>query len=210
MNIILVHGIFDDGKLFKHMVSFLKEAGHTCHAPSLKPADARNGIADLAQKLAKFINASICESEKFAIIGFSMGCLVSRYYLQELNGIDRCLAFHAISGPHEGSRLAHFYVSKGAVEMRPGSDFLQKLKAGESRLAKISLYAYRTPFDLMILPSTSSHWEAAQNHVTKAVAHRLMLRDRFVCNHIKQSLLNLASNAACIPHNSSGCIDEST
>src|SRR3989338_230699 len=196
MNIILVHGIFDNGKLFKYMVRFLKAAGHACHVPSLKPADARNGIADLAEKLAECVNASIGENEKFVLIGFSMGCLVSRYYLQELNGFDWCLAFHAISGPHKGSRLAHFYVGKGAIEMRPGSDFLQKLKAGESRLAKIPLYAYRTPFDLMILPSTSSHWETAQNHVTKAVAHRLMLRDRFVCNHIKQSLINLASSPA--------------
>ena len=193
MNIILVHGIFDNGKLFKYMVHFLEEAGHSCYVPSLKPADARNGIADLSQKLSAYIAESIGESDKFVIIGFSLGCLVSRYYLQELNGIDRCLTFHAVSGPHKGSRLAHFYIGKGAVELRPGSEFLRKLKAGQLRLAKIPLYSYRTPFDLMILPSSSSHWDIAENYVTNAVVHRFMLSDWFVCNHIKQSLQSLAS-----------------
>jgi triacylglycerol lipase len=193
MNIILVHGIFDNGKLFNYMVRFLEEAGHRCYVPSLKPADARNGIADLSKKLCDYINESIGENEKFAIIGFSMGCLISRYYLQELNGIDRCLAFYAVSGPHKGSRLAHLYIGKGAVELRPGSEFLRKLKASQLKLAKISLYTYRTPFDLMILPSSNSHWEIAENYVTKAVVHRFMLRDWFVCNHIKQSLMSVVS-----------------
>jgi len=193
MNIILVHGIFDNGKLFKYMVDFLERSGHRCFVPSLKPADARAGIADLSQKLSDFIGESIGENEKFVLVGFSMGCLVSRYYLQELDGVRRYLAFHAISGPHKGSRLAHFYAGKGAVEMRPGSEFLARLKAGESKLTAIPLFSYRTPFDLMILPSASSHWEIADNYIAKAAVHRYMLRDRFVCNHIKQSLLNLAT-----------------
>src|SRR3990167_8736638 len=79
MNIILVHGIFDNVKLFKYMVDFLERSGHKCFVPSLKPADARAGIADLSQKLSDFIDESIGKNEKFVLVGFSMGCLVSRY-----------------------------------------------------------------------------------------------------------------------------------
>jgi triacylglycerol lipase len=192
MNIILVHGIFDNGQLFKQMVSFLEKAGHKCYVPLLKPIDARKGVIDLSVKLNQFITNSLGETEKFVLVGFSMGCLVSRYYLQELNGVERCLAFYAISGPHQGFFSAYFYIGRGAVDMRPGSEFLAQLKAGESKLASIPLFTYRTPFDLMILPSSSSHWEMANNYVTNVVMHRYMLRDKFVCNHISQTLSNLS------------------
>ncbi len=192
MNVFLVHGIFDSGKLFKYMSRFLREAGHTCYVPSLKPSDARKGIADLSQKLGDYIIESIGKEEEFVIVGFSMGCLVSRYYLQELSGVDKCLAFHAISGPHAGSRLAHFYFGKGVTEMRPGSTFLTELQKTESRLEHIPLYSYRTPYDLIILPPSSSYWGVAENFVSKAWLHRSMLWDKFVCNHIKETLAGMA------------------
>lgn len=191
MNIILVHGIFDNGRLFNHMVNFLEKAGHKCYVPALKPIDAQHGIADLSFKLSQFIADAVGETEKFVLVGFSMGCLISRYYLQELDGVKQCLAFYAISGPHRGSLMAYFYFGRGAMDMRPGSDFLAQLKASESKLASMPLFAYRTPFDLMILPSSSSHWGIAHNYVTNVVIHRYMLRDKFVCHHITQSLSNL-------------------
>ena len=84
MKIILVHGIFDKGNIFKHMARKLEADGHECYAPNLKPADARLGITDLAEKLKDFIDQKLVDQKPIAIVGFSMGCLVSLHYIQHL------------------------------------------------------------------------------------------------------------------------------
>lgn len=187
MNIILVHGIFDDSGIFKYMSSALRAEGHACFLPSLKPADAKLGIRDLAEKLQTYINQHLGVTEAFILVGFSMGCLVSRCYLQELGAIQRCVAFHAISGPHHGSWWAYAYWGQGAKDMRPDSALLNDFAQSEHVLADIPLFSYRTRFDEMIIPSKSSEWGIAQNHQVNVFGHRSMLRSQFVIHKISRS-----------------------
>jgi triacylglycerol lipase len=191
MNIILVHGIFDDATIYRKMAGKLSALGHECFAPSLKPADARKGISDLSHKLRDEIDETFKAGESFVLIAFSMGCLVARFYLQELGGLKRCQSFHAISGPHRGSLLAYLYPGQGAKEMRPGSDFLRRLKGSGDLLADTPVYSYRTPFDLMIIPSSSSQWEIAENIRTMCPIHPRMVNDRLVFERIVQSFRGL-------------------
>ncbi len=178
MKIILVHGIFDDGSDFKQLKQFLIKHDHQVFIPKLKPNSGRTGIVDLANQLHTFIAENLEQQDHFIVVGFSMGCLVSRYYLQELNGYKRCTIFHAVSGPHSGSILAYFYFGKGAKDLRPGSKFLKQLKQTEHRLSAINLYSYRTPFDLMILPYSSSEWSIAENQLLFAPLHQWMLKEQ--------------------------------
>ncbi|CCE22864.1 MULTISPECIES: esterase/lipase family protein [Methylotuvimicrobium] len=191
MKVILVHGIFDTGRVFKHMTSKLEASGHECHAPNLKPSNAELGITDLSIKLKNYIDQQISVDQPIAIIGFSMGCMVSRYYLQILEGHERTKAFFAISGPHYGTMTAYFYPSKGAKDMRPNSRFLADLAITENRLENIQLYSYRTPFDAMIVPSKSSDWKIANNKRANAIVHSLMVRDRSVISDIVKNLRRL-------------------
>lgn len=194
MKVILVHGIFDTGRVFKHMASHLEASGHECHAPNLKPSNAGLGISDLSMKLKNYIDQHIGVDQPIAIIGFSMGCMVSRYYLQILEGHKRTKAFFAISGPHSGTMTAYFYPSKGAKDMRPNSRFLADLAMTENRLENIRLYSYRTPFDAMIVPSKSSDWKIANNKRANALVHSLMLRDRSVISDIIKNLRRLEAS----------------
>jgi triacylglycerol lipase len=157
MNIVLVHGIFDNGGIFQPLVQALERDGHRCWAPALKPADGRTGIAELA------------------IVGFSMGCIVSRYYLQMLSGAARTKVFFAISGPHSGTLMAYMYPGQGARDLRPDSPLLQALKQSEGRLSPVELFAYWTSRDLMILPATSCCWPLATYCLNaKVLIHRSM------------------------------------
>jgi len=189
MKLFLVHGIFDDGRLFKNMSDYLITHNLKPLIPALKPADARYGINDLAKKLEAFIQENTEANETFSIVAFSMGCLITRVYLQHLGGAKRCVNFHAISGPHHGSFLAYLFVGQGAKDLRPKSLLLQKLHASQSSLSQVNLFSYRTPYDQMILPSKSSHWPIAKNIVTHAPLHRLMLRHPLVLETIKDNLV---------------------
>ena len=59
-------------------------------------------------------------------------------------------------------------------QMRPGSEFLQQLAKTEDRLGDIPIVSYRTPADLIILPSTSSRWDRAENLCIPCPLHPMM------------------------------------
>ncbi len=192
--VVMVHGIFQSGHSFYPLKKRLEKAGHDCLVPSLKPADARSGIETLADQLRLAIEEKWGKDAGFHIVAHSMGGLISRYYLQELGGHEHCHSLITLATPHHGTTAAYLYPGKGALQMRPQSDFLQQLESSEYRLSKVTLISYRTPLDLIILPSTSSHWDVAQNHKVWAPAHPLVLHTPRVQRHIINLLETSAEN----------------
>ncbi|HRN27998.1 MAG: alpha/beta fold hydrolase [Ignavibacteriaceae bacterium] len=175
MNIVLVHGFISTGKIFFYIKRKLEAQGHRCFTPTLKPIDAKYGIEDLAIKLKDKIESNLEPDSKFVLVGFSMGGIICRYYLQELGGIERVNKLFTISSPHHGSYLSYIYPGKGMKQLRPKSTFLKNLKKKEFLLNTIKAYSYRTPFDLMIIPNDSSIWEAAINKKFISIMHSSML-----------------------------------
>ena len=190
MNIVLVHGFLSSGKIFHLMKKRFERKGFNCFAPTLKPIDGKYGLDDLANKLKDEIENYFGNESNLSLVGFSMGGIICRYYLQELNGFQRVNKFITISTPHHGSYLAYLYPNKGIKQLRPNSDFLKNLKSKESYLQEISLYSFRTPFDLMILPNTSSTWDIAINKKYYSFIHSFMLFNQRVIKDSINILLN--------------------
>ncbi len=188
MNVIMVHGFWDTGNLFRHLKKRLGAEGHNCFSPTLKPRDGWHGLADLAEKLSSYIDQEIPGDEPFVVIGFSMGCLVARYYLQNLLGARRCLAFFAVSGPMKGTLTANLYPGKGARDMRPNSNFLRELENSTDKLEGLEVHTYFTPLDLIIIPATSSRLARARETRVNAPLHRWVLRDEKVLKDIVSKL----------------------
>lgn len=194
--VVMVHGIFENGMSFAWMKKKLEAQGCECIVPSLKPADARSGLETLAEQLKREIEAKWGDDKQIHILAHSMGGLVSRYYLQELGGHERCATFSTFATPHHGTIAAHLYPGKGAFQMRPGSEFLQKLENGQNRLKKIPVTSYRTPLDLIILPSTSSEWNIADNRIVWAPAHPLVMHTPRVQREIIQNIQTYSCQTA--------------
>ncbi len=188
MRVVMVHGILDTGRKFRRMRMFLEQRGFVCLAPSLRPSDARAGLEELAAQLRDAIDAECGPEEPLALIGFSMGGMIARLYLQELGGWRRTRQFFAISAPMHGSWLAYLYPGRGAVQMRPGSALLRRLDAGVGRLEGIALRAYWTPFDLVILPPASAIWPDAETTRVPALCHPCMVWSRRVHADIARHL----------------------
>ena len=145
MHLVLVHGLWDTNRVWRRMVNHLEPLGHHCHCPSLEPANAAHGLADLAAKLAAFIDTEVPPREPIALIAFSMGTLISRHYLQELGGAARATHLFSIAGPQRGTLLAHLWLGQGARDMRFGSAFIQQLHQGRNRLQHLVAHNYHTP-----------------------------------------------------------------
>jgi triacylglycerol lipase len=186
MVFVLVHGINDTCDKFKTMQAAFEQQGHRCIVPSLIPNNGSKGLAFLAKQLQDFIHAELADSETdLCLVGFSMGGLIARYYLQELAGYQRVRHFFTIAAPHHGTVLAYLSTRLGAVQMRPGSEFLQGLQQSASRLQNLRCYSYWTPFDLMILPASSSVWDQAENIKINSLCHPLLVRNHRVIADIQ-------------------------
>ncbi|MBK1825816.1 esterase/lipase family protein [Haloferula rosea] len=172
---VLVHGIWESGKYtFTDLRKQLEASGVECLVPSLRPATAHNGLMPLAEQLKSEIDDAFGPDQEFLMIGFSMGGIVSRAYLQSLEGASRCQALVTISSPHQGTRTAFLHPGEGTRQMRPDSPFLRKLAQTEDVLGDLPVVTYRTPMDLVIVPSRNAEWDRAENVVVRCPLHALM------------------------------------
>ncbi len=189
MNVLLVHGIFDSGRIFRRLVGALEERGHRCWTPDLKLYDMRKGINDFALELKEYIDKNIGPDAPLAVVGFSMGSIVARQYLQVLGGHRRTKAFFAISGPHRGTLTAYLYCGQAARDLRPNSPLLENLRNTEAFLDGIALYACWTAWDVMIIPAKNSDWERASYRLNVgAFLHRCMPGNKKVVADIVQRM----------------------
>lgn len=186
---VLVHGIFNSGYVFCRLRKHLEASGITCFVPTLKPRDGRRGVADWAMQLKNQIDRHFDDSAPINLVGFSMGGVICRYYIQKLGGHLRSERLFTVSAPHHGSYLAWCYPGKGTRDLRPNSALLRSLREDESYYRNMQVYSYWTPFDLMILPPASSVWSVAENRRCDALLHLLMLFNRSMTDHIIHVIL---------------------
>lgn len=187
--VVLVHGFLENGSAFRMLKKRLEKLGVECLVPKLNPSDGRGGLEGLAERLKRDIDSTYGPEQPISIIAFSMGGIVSRHYLQNLGGASRCQKLFTISSPHHGTQAAWIYPTKGAGQMRPGSQFLADLAESQSRLGEMPVVSYRTPMDLIILPPVSSVWDRAINLEYPVLLHPLMLTSDAVLADVERRLL---------------------
>jgi triacylglycerol lipase len=191
MDVVMAHGFWDTGRLFRRLAEHLTEKGHTCHTPTLEPRDGRHGIPDLSAKLSLYVEGNIEDDAPLALVGFSMGALVARHYLQEGGGATRTRAFFSIAAPFRGTPTAYFYPGHGTRDMRPGSHFLSGLGAGS--LGNVTVFTYRTPYDLMVVPASTTRIAGAKETIVPVFLHSHLPGDTRVAEHIALELARLPS-----------------
>lgn len=189
--VVLAHGFKDSGKKMSLMANYLRQRGWETHTPTLTPSWGQVGIDALAQQLADYIDSSLAlaPGQKFDLIGFSMGGLATRYYLQNLGGHRRVERYISLAAPQRGTLTAYLWPLIGARQMRFNSPFLRDLDANRERLKNLKLTTIWTPLDLMILPATSSRLASASEHKINVPAHLLMVSSKKVFQIIEQELL---------------------
>ena len=175
-NVVLVHGIYDTGRIFEPMAQRLEKQGIHCLAPSLTPNDCSAGVRALSLQLARAIDARFGKSAPIILVGFSMGGLVTRDYVQNLAPPGRVRGVFLVSPPNHGTLWALF--SRGGTrELGVGSRFIQALNQNVRAWRHMPVCTYWTPLDLMIVPATSSLWPAGDTKTILCLCHPWMVRD---------------------------------
>lgn len=177
-SILMVHGITDTGNVFDTMKSYFQNKGFTVYTVDLIPNFGNADLRDLAQQVKQFIETKFSSEEKIILLGFSMGGLVTRYYLQRLNGLAKVDRYISISAPNNGTNLAYILPLKGIVQMCPHSEFLDDLNHDvKETLGLIDCLIIWTPFDAMIIPAKSSLLGIGKEVDIPVLTHKWMLSD---------------------------------
>lgn len=152
--VLLLHGIWESGAQMEPLRLALERAGRTAETLDLVPSSGEATLPELAAQLGARVDA--LGGGPVDVVGFSMGSLVARTWLQRHGGRERARKFVSISGPHAGTLAAYFSGKAGARQMRPGSALLRDLASDPDPWGDVEVHSLWTPFDLMIVPARSS------------------------------------------------------
>jgi triacylglycerol lipase len=186
--ILLVHGLMDTSYKMRKISSHLYNQGWQVFDIDLVPNNGDSKLEILAKQVADLIERTFSPDRSIDLLGFSMGGLVSRYYLQRLGGIDRVQRFISISAPNNGTIAAQFSLRPGCMQMRPNSQFMTDLNSDVDRLKSLNFTCLWTPFDMIILPPSSSQLGIGTEISIPVVAHPLMVSDERTLKAITHAL----------------------
>jgi triacylglycerol lipase len=191
MPVLVLHGIWDSSARMAALAAGLTLRGvNGVHAIDLTPNDGRAPIRQLAEDVARAADALARRegSARVDVVGFSMGALVARAYIQRAGGRGRVRRFVSIAGPHHGTLTAFalpFARFAGALDMRPASALLRDLAGDADPFGAVEVHGIYTPYDLMIVPAKSSILPGMRSvRAFPVPLHRLLVRDARVFDHI--------------------------
>ena len=176
--VLLIHGIWDTTIVFDEMSTYLTNLGWKVHRINLIPNNGSMKLEQLATQVANYIDTTFEREQPLDLVGFSMGGLVTRYYLQRLGGIERVQRYISISAPNNGTVTAYTSKYAGILQMRPNSQFLKNLNSdGVAILEGINFTVMWTPLDLIIIPAHSSRMSVGKEVKLPVWLHPWMLKD---------------------------------
>lgn len=187
--VLLIHGIGDTGLVFSKMTTYLRDRGWSeIHTLDLVPCNGDLGLDELASQIKDYVDLYLAAADQIDLVAFSMGGIVSRYYLQRLGGLSKVRHFVTLASPHNGTWTGYFRQNLGVRQMRPNSPLLEDLNQSLDDLAQVNFVSLWTPYDLMIVPANSSYLPVGTMMQLPVLAHPFMLTDPRSLNVVAQIL----------------------
>jgi triacylglycerol lipase len=122
------------------------------------------------------------------IVGHSRGGLAARDYILTLDGGRRVAHLVTLGTPHHGTWSSRGCPGCGCREMRPGSEYLKRLNAGDETPGPTEVTSIYSRQD-GVVPARSSWLKGARNVEMRGVTHTDLLRSRRVYAEIRAGLL---------------------
>ena len=190
--IILIHGLWNTSSIFSSITSKLDDIGIEYFAPTLKHSYGITSMLDLTSTLNELILKKYGLEKKVDILGFSMGGIIGRYWIQKYNGYKRTRRFISIGSPHKGTLTAQLvpkFPFRGISEMKIKSKFLKELAKNEFFLNDIECINFFTYWDLMVFPGWWTNLNIGKKISVKVYKHRNLVRKKSVVNKIIDEII---------------------
>ena len=154
--LVLVHGLWDTPRLFRRLEEQLAGRRDPLLIPHLPHGLGSRPLLELAAQLGAAVDQRFGPSQPVDLLGFSMGGVIGRSWLQLLGGHRRVRRFISVGSPQRGSWMAWPWPRRwlaSIADLRPGSPLLQRLNADLSPLHGIDCCSFWCLSDHMVVPS---------------------------------------------------------
>ena len=190
--IILIHGLWNTSSIFSLISSKLDEKEVEYFAPTLNHAFGMTSIVELANLMDQLIVEKYGLEQEIDILGFSMGGIIGRYWINKFNGHKRTKRFITIGSPHNGtltSQLVPKYPFRGISEMKINSSLLRDLANYDYFLNDIDCISFFTYWDLMVFPGWRANLNVGEKISLNIFKHRNLVRNPEAVERIIERLI---------------------
>ncbi len=176
--IFFIHGLWNNPELFTKLIERTKKDDSHLYRPHLPHKLGKTSLLELARDLDSKIEEFVGSEKEIDIVGFSMGGLISRIWLQKYNGFLRTKRFFSIGTPHFGTYTAQLIPSSfmpGIAEMKRGSGLLSQLNNDLTSLEKIQCTSFFTKWDLMSFPGWQAKLSIGNSYALPVLTHKELI-----------------------------------
>ena len=178
--LVLLHGLWDTPRLFATLASALLERCPQLelYAPHLPHRLGAVPIRELADQLAALLQARFGSSTRLDLLGFSMGGVIGRTWLQEHGGYGRTRRFVSLGSPQQGTLAAQLAPSPllaGIADMKVGSRLLRQLDRHAHLLDGVECHSFYTFTDITVCPGWRAVLPKGPRQAVPVLTHRQLI-----------------------------------
>ena len=178
--LVLVHGLWDTPRLFDGLQRELAGRRTPLLAPHLPHGLGQVPLEQLATQLDRHISERFGPESPVDLLGFSMGGVIGRTWIQLLGGHRRTRRFTSVASPQQGSWVALPWPRRllaGIADMKPGSALLRKLQEDAELLRPVECCSFYCATDLMVVPGWRAVLPVGPRKPLPRVSHAELMAD---------------------------------
>jgi triacylglycerol lipase len=190
--LVLVHGMLDSSSVFNRLLSHLREPRRPLLLAELPLRCGMTPIAESAALLDQQIQAAFGAEQPVDLLGFSMGGVIARTWIQLLGGHRRTRRLTSVGSPHQGTLTAMpwpRWPMAGIADLKWGSPLLQELNGNLDSLRTIACCSFYSGIDLVVLPGWRAVLPVGVQRMLPVWAHPQLLRDRQALTPLSEELM---------------------
>ena len=188
-----MHGLWNNPKLFTKLIEKIQVDDYQLYSPHLPHKFGKTSLRQLARDLNSKIEELVGPEIEIDIVGFSMGGLISRIWLQNHNGFLRTKRFFSIGTPHLGTYTAQLIPSSlmpGIAEMKRGSSLLSQLNNDLTSLETVECISFYTTWDLMSFPGWQAKLSIGDSYDLPVLTHKQLITNSISLDILAKKIFN--------------------
>jgi len=190
--LVLVHGLWDTPRLFRRLQQTLGERRAPLLIPHLPHGLGTTPIRALADQLGRDIEAAFGPDTPIDLLGFSMGGLIGRTWIQLAGGHRRTRRFISVGSPQQGTLTAQpwpRWLLAGVADMKLGSRLLRQLNDNVDALRSVDCASFFCTADLMVWPGWRAVLPVGPRQSVPVLTHQQLMRDPAALDALVAELL---------------------
>ena len=190
--LVLVHGLLDSPLVFNGLKRCLANRRQPLLLPDLPLRLGLTPVREAAELLGSHIEAAFGREQPLDLLGFSIGGVIARTWVQLLGGHRRTRRLTSVGSPQQGTLTAQPWPGRllgGIADLKSGSPLLTELNGNLDALAEIDCCSFYSAIDLAVLPGWRAVLPVGRTQMLPVWAHPQLLRSMRALKPLTEELL---------------------